>query len=399
MNKEGGVLEAILKTRDGGDETSKKTLERLSDSAARKFPDRPSEDWRDVLDVRFTVEQVVEITSHDYALKLFHLTRIKPLSVKEIKVIEPEPEEGLAEYVLNRFFEVGLLEGSLDGACYSKYPENFPNFTESPLDSELEADKDARIFQLMKQKAGDRDFWKTNAYFSEDAYLTESQIKDIKSKLQDIKFYIKHAMLENNKNGIVEGLSFIRHKSYNIFLGVVAILISMVATSKSYAGNDPGILGGSEFHYLTTFPLTAEDVIAGMEWSGGRKIIIDPRLLALEGNDPGRAVNLSKFLGQINLDTTAQYRRGYSQIDFFMRQGTVPDGNDGYWGGNDGVWGGTDGACAAQIINTQGQLNQVTLPCIQKVQTTTANVCQAYGDAGYCAVSDRISSALKDFER
>lgn len=110
------------------------------------FPEKPSDDPRDIPCVRLNADQVVEITADDYSLKIFNLTRIKPVSVSEIISIEPEPESGDAGETIQRFLRVGLLQEVSDGRFYSKFPENYVNFTDHPYDEEFESDKDIRSF-------------------------------------------------------------------------------------------------------------------------------------------------------------------------------------------------------------------------------------------------------------
>ncbi|MBY0384083.1 hypothetical protein K2X05_02900 [bacterium] len=328
-------------------------------------------DPRDTPSIRFTKEQTVEIMMEDYSLKLFHLTRIKPLSLEEIKLFAPEPESGRASDIMDRFCAVGLIEVTQDHKYYSKYPNNFANFTEHPLDKEIEADKDSLIFDLMKQKAGDVMFWSKNSFFQEDGYFTSEQTNFIREALLSLKFYVKKSLQENREKGLIEGLTYRRHKFYDIMLCFIFVFTFLISSNKAMGGNDPG--GAIFLEAQARFniaPLTVEELTEGMQWSK-ENMIHD--WVNMDGNDPGvlRAV------------------RTWDSAEDIMR--AIPDPITI----NPDVP--TFYACHNDVLSSEGYLPSLRMGCLDLVKKATTDVCFAFGDNNFCDLSRKASEAI-DFK-
>lgn len=326
-------------------------------------------DPRDTPSVRFTKEQTMEIMTEDYSLKLFHLTRMKPLTLSEIKMYAPEPEAGRASDIMDRFCAVGLLEVTNDHKYYSKYPNNFPNFTEHPLDKEIEADKDSLIFDLMKQKATDELFWKNNIFFQEDGYFTSEQTNFIRETLMSLKFYVKKALQENREKGHLEGLTYRRHKFYDIILSLFIAFTFLTSPTDALGGNDPGspIWTEAQARFMIA-PLTIEELTEGMQWSKEHGLSV--WMNNLEGNDPGypRAI-----------------RRWQDQTDDLLNFPTAgiaaPDLSTFY-------------ACHNDVVASEGFLPNLQTGCLDMVKRATTDVCASFGDQQFCGVAQKSQAIL-----
>lgn len=194
-------------------------------------------------DVYLLPEQIEEIHVDEYSLMLFYATRIEPLSLAEIKLKYPEPEAKKAQKVIDRFLKARLIHVASDGKYYSNYPENYINYSKYRYDSDLEARKDAKVFQTMKEQMGKQEFWKDKAYFSIDAFFSEEQSNELLAMFREIKKKAKQFSNENMKKKSVGGLKFRRIKFYDMFFSVfLAVLFTVFWSSKGFAGggNDPG---------------------------------------------------------------------------------------------------------------------------------------------------------------
>ncbi len=326
-------------------------------------------DPRDIPSIRFTKEQTMEIMTEDYSLKLFHLTRIKPLSLNEIKQYAPEPEAGRASDIMDRFCAVGLIEVTSDHKYYSKYPNNFANFTEHPLDKEIEADKDSLVFDLMKEKAGDEKFWAKNSFFQEDGFFTNEQTSFIREALLSLKFYVKKSLQENRERGIIEGLIYRRHKFYDIGLSLLFAFTFLISSSRAGAGNDPGssiwLDAQTKFNIA---PLTVEELTESMQWS--KENMMQDWLSNLDGNDPGvfRAArsweSMSDAVRAFPSETTA-----------------IPDVTSFY-------------ACHNDVMSSEGYLPNLQSGCLNIVRKATADVCTTFGDKNFCGVANMSDQLL-----
>ncbi len=316
-------------------------------------------DPRDTPSIRFTREQTVEIMMEDYSLKLFHLTRIKPLSLNEIKQYAPESEAGRASDIMDRFCAVGLVEVTDDYKYYSKYPDNFANFTEHPLDKEIEADKDSLIFDLMKEKSGDEKFWAKNTFFQEDGYFTVDQTNFIREALLSLKFYVKKSLQENRERGLIEGLIYRRHKFYDIGLSLLFAFTFLISSGNAMGGNDPGgaIWMEAQFNIV---PLTVEELTEGMRWSKDNMM---QGWVNMDGNDPG----------------VLRASRAWDSADDIMR--AIPDPLTA----KPSVP--TFYACHNDVVSSEGYLPSLQMGCLNMVKRATTDVCFAFGDSNFCNLS------------
>jgi hypothetical protein len=201
----------------------------------------------DVPSIRLSPEQIEEIHADEYSLVLFYATRMQPMSIGEIKrqFVETEPKK--AESVMERFLKVGLTHKTEDGKFYSNFPNNYINYSEYRYDGDLEARKDAKVFQIMKEQTGKKEFWKDKAYFSIDAFFTDEQSSELNEMLKEVKLKAKHFANQNDKL-TSKGMKFRRFKFYDMFwaIALFAITFSLTAihpTSNAFAshggGNDP----------------------------------------------------------------------------------------------------------------------------------------------------------------
>lgn len=200
----------------------------------------------DVPNVRLSPEQIEEINSDDYSLTLFYATRMQPMSLSEIKRQFVEPETKKAESVMERLLKVGLIHKTDDGKFYSNFPDNYVNYSNYRYDGDLETKKDSKVFQLMKEHTGKKEYWKDKSYFSIDAFFSEEQSREIQEMLKEVKLKAKQFSNENDKVEI-KGLKFRRFKFYDMFwafalFALTFSLTSLQPSSSAFArsgGNDP----------------------------------------------------------------------------------------------------------------------------------------------------------------
>ncbi len=202
---------------------------------------------KDVPSVRLSPEQIEEIHADEYSLVLFYATRMQPMSIGEIKrqFVETEPKK--AESVMERFLKVGLIHKTDDGKFYSNFPNNYINYSDYRYDGDLEARKDSKVFQIMKEQTGKKEFWKDKTYFSIDAFFTDEQSSELIEMLKEVKLKAKQFANQNDKL-TSKGMKFRRFKFYDMFWAVAlfAITFSLTAihpASNAFAshsgGNDP----------------------------------------------------------------------------------------------------------------------------------------------------------------
>lgn len=193
----------------------------------------------EVPSVRLAPEQIEEIHADEYSLALFYATRVQPLNIKEIKRDFPEPAANKAQAVMDRFLRAELVHIDKSGRYYSNFPENYINYSHYRYDGDLEAKKDSKVFQLMKENTGIREYWKDKTYFSIDSFYTEEQTKELLEMFNSIKQKAKHFSNVNVKKKSVKGLKFRRIKFFNMFFALALVLFAGGFGSISYAGNDP----------------------------------------------------------------------------------------------------------------------------------------------------------------
>lgn len=197
----------------------------------------------EVPSIRLTPEQIEEIHADEYSLTLFYATRVQPMTLNELKREFPETEPKKAQSVMERFLKVGLIQVSAEGAYYSNYPENYINYSHYRYDGDLEARKDSKVFQLMKEFTGKSEYWKDKTYFSMDAFYTKEQSDELLEMFKAIKLKSKEFANENAQKKNIRGLKFRRMKFYDMtFAFLFAALLTLGVSSRSYAGgNDPRI--------------------------------------------------------------------------------------------------------------------------------------------------------------
>jgi hypothetical protein len=198
---------------------------------------------KEVETIKLEPEQIEEIHADEYSLTLFYATRMQPMSLLEIKRQFAEPEAKKAQSVMDRFLKAGLIHVTREGKYYSNFPEGYINYADYRYDSDLEARKDAKVFQIMKEQTGKRDYWKDQTYFSIDAFYSEEQSKELIGLFREIKLKAKKYSNENSKSKSIKGLKFRRMKFYDMMLSLFLVFLFTVGTSfPSYAGgggNDP----------------------------------------------------------------------------------------------------------------------------------------------------------------
>lgn len=197
----------------------------------------------EVPSIRLSPEQIEEIHVDEYSLTLFYATRVEPLTLNDIKREFAEPEPKKAQSVMERFIKVGLVHITPDGSYYSNYPENYINYSHYRYDGDLEARKDSKVFQLMKEFSGKSEYWKDKTYFSMDAFYSKEQSDELLEMFKAIKLKAKDFANENAKKKTIRGLRFRRMKFFDMtFAFVFAMLLTLGISNKSYAGgNDPVI--------------------------------------------------------------------------------------------------------------------------------------------------------------
>jgi hypothetical protein len=233
----------------------------------------------EVPSIRLSPEQIEEIHVDEYSLTLFYATRVEPLTVNDIKREFAEPEPKKAQAVMDRFIKVGLVHITPDGAYYSNYPENYINYSHYRYDGDLEARKDSKVFQLMKEFTGKSEYWKDKTYFSMDAFYSKEQSDELLEMFKAIKLKAKDFANDNAKKKSIRGLRFRRMKFFDMsFAFIFAMLLTLGLSNKSYAGgNDPVI------NLYRTSPSAAFNFLNMARFAGGGN---DPTAMRLSANAP-----------------------------------------------------------------------------------------------------------------
>ncbi len=234
----------------------------------------------EVPSIRLAPEQIEEIHADEYSLTLFYATRIEPMSVADIKREFPEPEPKKAQSVMDRFVKVGLVHITTEGRYYSNYPDNYINYSHYRYDNDLEARKDSKVFRLMKEFTGNKEYWKDKTYFSMDAFYSQEQTNELLEMFRQIKLKAKAYANENAERKSTKGMKFRRMKFYDMnFAILLAFFISclgLIGPNSAFAGgNDPHIRAAMLFDRQGTLDLIAR--------SGG-------------GNDPTGAVAVNSYV-------------------------------------------------------------------------------------------------------
>lgn len=248
----------------------KDNVEMLGSQPARKKSEN-IEAKAEVPSIRLSPDQIEEIHADEYSLSLFYATRMEPMSLAEIKVQFPEPESKKAESVMERYLKSALVHLTPDGKYYSNYPENYINYSHYRYDAELEARKDAKVFQIMKEQTGKAEFWKNKTYFSMDAFYSEEQSKELLKMFHAIRFKAKEFSNENAKKKSIKNLMFRRMKFFDM---TFAILLALFFGFSNNASAVSGA-GGNDPHGMMSFASLDRGFRAAR--SGGN----DPSMMAM----------------------------------------------------------------------------------------------------------------------
>lgn len=267
----------------------------------------------EVPSIRLSPEQIEEIHVDEYSLTLFYATRVQPLTLNEIKRQFAEPEPKKAQAVLDRFLRVGLVHLTAEGCYYSNFPDNYINYSHYRYDGDLEARKDAKVFELMKEFTGKTEFWKDKTYFSMDAFYSQEQSEELLEMFKAIRLKAKEFANENSKKKSIQGLRFRRMKFYDMtFAILLALSITLDFSPKASAGgNDPII------NLFSQNPSEAWRYLKAARFSGG-------------GNDPTTKMH---FVNQKTADSSVRsLSEGGGGHD--PNGGPTPNGGGGHDPGN-----------------------------------------------------------------
>lgn len=234
----------------------------------------------EVPSIRLSPEQIEEIHVDEYTLTLFYATRVQPMTLNDIKKQFAEPEPKKAQSVLDRFIKVGLIHITPEGAYYSNFPDNYINYSHYRYDGDLEARKDAKVFEIMKEFTGKTEFWKDKTYFSMDAFYSKEQSDELLEMFKAIKLKAKEFANENAQKKSIDRLKFRRMKFYDMtFAILMALMVMLGVSTKSYAGgNDPVIA------MFKVNPVVALNFLNTARFAGG-------------GNDPTAMMNIPNPIG------------------------------------------------------------------------------------------------------
>lgn len=232
-----------IRTKSDREKSKTNKLEVSNGRLKSEIADTTKAPTAEVPNIRLAPEQIEEIHTDEYSLTLFYATRIAPMSAADIKRDFPEPEPKKAQSVMDRFVKVGLVHITADGKYYSNYPENYINYSHYRYDNDLEARKDAKVFRLMKEFTGNKEYWKDKTYFSMDAFYSEEQSAELLEMFKQIKLKAKQYANDNAKKKTTKGMKFRRMKFYDINF---ALLVAFVISCLGMMGGTPAHAGGND---------------------------------------------------------------------------------------------------------------------------------------------------------
>lgn len=363
----------------------------------------------EIKNIRLKPEQIEEINTDDYSLLLFNATRVEPLSLSQIKNYFPEPISKKAQSVMDRFISCGLVHITKEGKYYSNYPDHYIDYSLFRYDAILEAKKDARVFDLMKENCNSKTYWKDKSYFSEDGFFTDEQSKEIADALNEIRLKVKKYTSENRKTKKVSDLIFRRFKYYDMILGLMLALsfcFSSLPISAFAQGNDPGSVflsrGGFQFNPVlgsqagfdrfNVNPLSSEDIIDSivsrnsMQLAGGN----DPgAVILLHSSDVLRALQPYKHniadaiwgnddfqpVGTVSFETPVRVPLGGHDPGSVRGAATDVISADQYQAIVD---------CGQQLEDAEGSLVGVSPLCLRAIFLSSLKECNETGDEAYC---------------
>lgn len=366
-------------------ETQKITSEAGSSFGSQPDFAKEKEVLKDLPSIRLSPEQIEEIHADEYSLMLFYATRVEALTLGEIKRRFPEPSPKKAHSVLNRYVECGLVHINNEGRYYSNYPDNYINYSDYKYDADLEAKKDAKVFELMKEYTGQKDYWATRSYFSIDSFFSPEQTQELKDMFTAIKYKAKQFSNENSKNGKVNGLKFRRLKFYDMILGMLfAILLVSLPAPQAMAGNDPG---GPAIMKLTNIaPIQVDELVSRMLMS--RDV-----LAAGGGNDPGNMITFAETQPMAKVWNSSFELQAGGGHDPGGRNSKDGEGRAG--GGHDP--GATDSsrACILEVYESKGQLDELSYSCLETLYNVANEECELYENVSYCSLRSKIQNILE----
>lgn len=343
---------------------------------------------KDLPSIRLSPEQIEEIHADEYSLMLFYATRVEALTLGEIKRRFPEPSPKKAHSVLSRYVECGLVHINNEGRYYSNYPDNYINYSDYKYDADLEAKKDAKIFELMKEYTGQPEYWATRSYFSIDSFFTPEQTQELKGMFTAIKYKAKQFSNENSKNGKVNGLKFRRLKFYDMILGMLfAVLLVSLPAPQAMAGNDPG--GPAIMNFTNIAPIQVNDLVDKMLTS--RDIVA-----AGGGNDPGNLINFAepRVMAKVwNSSFEVQAGGGHDPGSRDSK-----NGEDRAGGGHDP--GKTDAAriCILEVYESEGRLLDLSDSCLNFLYDIADEECEIKGSENFCSLRTKIEAIYNSTE-
>lgn len=363
----------------------------------------------EIKNIRLQPEQIEEINNDDYSLLLFNATRVEPLSLNQIKKLFPEPSSKKAKSVMDRFISCGLVRITSSGKYYSNYPDHYIDYSLYKYDAVLEAKKDARVFELMKENCNSKTYWDNKSYFSEDGFFTKEQSQEIAQALNEVRLKVKKFSSENRKKKKMADLIFRRFKYYDMILGLFLLALSFTLTSvpnKSFAqGNDPGsiqvnqILNGDDFRLQDTWqryninPLKTDEIVDQM---------INRRSIELlGGNDPGAGKLMQETLLRASARNFDFKSVSFNEISEVLPSIIInPDSGGGHDPGKpeDNITVITTPVknafnCGEEIEDNRGFISGLSLLCKNALLHSSAQECAETGDKNYCDTVDKILGA------
>lgn len=195
-----------------------------------------------------TDEQAAEINASEESLRLFYLTRLKPMTLDEIASVTPPEHRDLIPGVLKRFRDCGLLKLK-KGTYETTLPNAYINFSRSRYNQEIEAQKDRTIFSKMKENAGNKTFWEDQTYFSTDYFFTEEQAQEINEILNQAKAKAKE-FAKQNKAKEPTTMKFRRFKFYNMIFSLAMLLLLPFTAQGQITTTGPDQTFGHQFNSL-----------------------------------------------------------------------------------------------------------------------------------------------------
>lgn len=341
---------------------------------------------KDLPNIRLQPEQIEEIHADEYSLKLFYATRVQALSLGEVKRRFPEPSPKKALSVLTRYVDCGLVHITSEGKYYSNFPENYINYSDYKYDSDLEAKKDAKVFEIMKEDTGKLEYWKTRAYYSIDSFFTPEQTMELKAMFQAIKFKSKQFAHDNAKKGKIDGLNFRRLKFYDMILSLLFVLSFVVQTNLAHAGNDPGVIQQWAQMDTNIYPLAVDDLIQ-------RMYEYQPYIAAGGGNDPGRAL-VPNAIRALPYNPMGGVR---FNMDSFVVQDAIKFKAALSAGGYDPELPLTNDDieyCGYALSASAGELAEVPQDCLMGFKKAVVFECNETSDESYCLVAPKIEHLI-----